>query len=172
MLPLVISAVRQIKAALILLIFICPIVSYSQPPGQGQKVVVTNKTSNPVPVLVTNPGGGIVSHPNIPYRLNKNVGIQLGTDYFINGAKKDYMWVIEYIVLSSASKVDQLLIEIYDATHPVSSFRIEPGSGVTSFPTKLRIAEGERLRIQAVAGPGGPPVIAVHVSGYYEYIPK
>jgi hypothetical protein len=164
------------KSGLIILVFLTSfsLLSKSQNAAvsTGQKVFVTNDKSSPVPVVVTNPTGNSNQTAVIPYRLNKNVGPLLSNAYDINDSKANYMWTIEYIALSSSQGVDHLLVEVWSGV-PLLSFKITPGAGLTAFFTKIRIAPGERLRIKAVgtAGQMTNPV-NVHVSGYYEPIPR
>jgi hypothetical protein len=169
-----VCSLRNSGWIILVLMISLPLFSKSQdavPPGQ--KVFVTNDRSTPVPVVVTNSTGSNNQTAIIPYRLNKNVGVLLGADaYDINDSKTNFMWTIEYIALSSAQGVDHLLVEVW-SSGPLLSFRVPPGAGLTPFFTKIRIAPGERLRIKAI-GTGGQMTnpVNVHVSGYYEPIPR
>jgi hypothetical protein len=166
---------RKIFLAVLLLI---PVLCFAQdanvPPGQ--KVFVTNDKTTPVPVTITNLTG---TSATIPYRKNLNT---VPAAVF-NDARANYYWCIEYIAgyFECAIPLDYVKIEIYKGnTIPVTlrmpvTVSSEGRNFTLSFLTKLRIAEGESLRIEPIRRQPTTAAIVrsdLQVSGYYEPIPR
>lgn len=114
----------------------------------------------------------------IPFRVNKAVNalnsLVNNDDYFVTESRKDYMCTVEYIVLSMARSAIQLKVSVYNFNvdekgHPVLAFEIPVGNNGTFFTTKIRMKPGELLNIKA---DGADEPVNVHVSGYYELIPR
>jgi hypothetical protein len=103
-----------------------------------------------VPVTVTNPG----ANATIPYRKIVNTVPAA----VLNDARANYYWCIEYIAgyFESGETIDYVKIEIYKGGSIPVTLRLpvtatsEGHNFTLSFPTRLRIAEGETLRIEAI----------------------
>jgi hypothetical protein len=114
----------------------------------------------------------------IPFRINKSVEAKYSTlkeeDHFVTESKEGYMCTVEYIALSIAYGAVELKVSVYDFNVDpkgklVLAYQIPFESNGTHFFTKIRMEPGEKLNIKALAA---KDPVNVHVSGYYELIPK
>ncbi len=164
---------KYFKKSGLAILFLGPLFCFAQ-----QRVFVTNDRTKPVPVVVTNTPNGNQSAA-IPYKRNvKAVDVVELID-----SKANYMWCIEYIgCFIAANNFQYVLIEIWtpkaDGGWDIPfTVRLPPGvllggNQSISFPTKLRLSHGEKLRILAVPNGGTVNRADIHISGVYEPIPR
>jgi hypothetical protein len=137
----------------------------------GQTVEVANTKDKPVSVTFI--GDGSVYRPSvIPFSINDNFTREGFFDY----SKPGFMWTIEYIAFSDP-QISSVHVEIVTANNDnpasiLSQFTIPfapNGKGFfTAFFTKIRLKEGEYLRLHPY--PYG--YTQIHMSGYYDRIPN
>jgi hypothetical protein len=117
-------------------------------------------------------------HAIIPFRTNKSVeaknSIVNEEDYFVTESKEGYMCTVEYIALSIAYGSIELKVSVYDFNVDpkgklILAYLIPFETNGTCFFTKIRMVPGEKLNIKALSA---REPVTVHVSGYYELIPK
>jgi hypothetical protein len=114
----------------------------------------------------------------IPFRINKSVAAKNSIvneeDYFVTESKEGYMCTVEYIALSTAYGAIELKVLVYDFNvdakgKVVLAYQLPFETNGTHFFTKIRMEPGEVLNIKAL---NAKEPVNVHVSGYYELIPK
>lgn len=115
----------------------------------------------------------------IPFRVNKSVQAKNSLvneeDYFVTDSKEGYMCTVEYIALSIAiNGTIELKVSVYDFNVDpkgklVLAYQVPFETNGTPFFTKIRMEPGEKLNIKALYA---KEPVNVHVSGYYELIPK
>lgn len=114
----------------------------------------------------------------IPFRVNKPVdaknSLVKDEDYFVTEPKEGYMCTVEYIALSMTKSPIELKVSVFDFNADpkgklILAYQVPFDKDGTFFFTKIRMEPGEKLNIKALSA--WEPV-TVHVSGYYEFIPK
>lgn len=114
----------------------------------------------------------------IPFRVNKQVdainSLVKNEDYFVTRSWEGYMCTVEYIALSVIENASELQITVYDFNNdPKGSIEVSYLVPIerkgTFFSTKIRMMPGEKLNVKAM---GAKEPVIVHVSGYYELMPR
>jgi hypothetical protein len=132
--------------------------------AEKQQVEVINKGTNPVPVTIS--GNGASNRPSIiPYSFNHTLGS--GTPFVLSDSMPQYMWTIELIVLSSLEDNGFLTFDVLHENQVLLTLIINLTRNGTSFFTKMRIKEDNRIRMTMSRA-----VCNIHISGYYEFIPR